>query len=768
MKSREWILVSVWFLLILVLLFWPVIFQGKTLFFGDNFQLIIPQKIYAVAELRQGRIPFWNPHILGGTPFWAEINQAILYPSTILFIFLDPALALVASVLIHLFITAWAMFFLARVFSKNVLLAALAGTVWLLSQPVIMATSNLALLQTLTWLPVILGIVLKMGINEKTKIHLWLPLFLCLSILGGHPQPLIYLFIVIATLPLAMANFRTKEFWTKLLLMSFLGVMMTAVAVVPFTQLYFLSTRSEMRAAEVLGDSVHPLHLLEFLFPNFFSRIDIGMTWGIYWNSYRKASVFITWIGLIAVMGVILKKRKNGLEKWLVICALAVLFFSLGKYLPLAGWLFEFFSPLRILRNFSLLLIMWPLLVSPLIALGLENIKIRPKYWYGGMVAISIFGILMIAGMGAVSLNFKKIYDLLVILLGLGGGFHNLARDLVIVRSLFASVTVSIIGFIGFWWSLKYKGTKRYLPVLLIVGLQMLLAARALIVFATRSIFNPNLSTQALWLAENTKIQEYRTLSTNGYVPWTGLGDYWAQIMIRQPFGDSLFTQEEPKNFRELTKRKENLATDWNMPYGVLSPFGYSTFVLKNSAAYWQTDRPGEDINEVDPPPLADSRFDEQGVRYIVWDKTYIRAGEEPIDFKQLRPIFQHPDFIIFENPEALPIIHFANEAGQINNFLQTSSGIEFDFEATKSSALTLSVPYYPGWTCLDNKHECQLKETAGGMAIKLAAGSGRVRLRFMPTGWTYWIMISLFGWVIYLTILLKNRRVLRNSKYFH
>ena len=72
----------IFFLFFIIIRFYPFLF-GKTLVFGDNYSLMVPGKIFTAQWLKQGVLPLWNPHIFSGLPWIADINQSVLYPSTL-------------------------------------------------------------------------------------------------------------------------------------------------------------------------------------------------------------------------------------------------------------------------------------------------------------------------------------------------------------------------------------------------------------------------------------------------------------------------------------------------------------------------------------------------------------------------------------------------------------------------------------------------------------------------------------------------------------
>ena len=71
----------------------------------DAFHYHLPMRTHAFAAVREGTVPVWNPYILGGQPFLATHQHALLYPGNALHWILPPGIALGATMALHL---AWA------------------------------------------------------------------------------------------------------------------------------------------------------------------------------------------------------------------------------------------------------------------------------------------------------------------------------------------------------------------------------------------------------------------------------------------------------------------------------------------------------------------------------------------------------------------------------------------------------------------------------------------------------------------------------------
>ena len=74
-------------LLLLVLIFFiPEIIQSKVFLYGDNLSPRIPTLGFYSKELQQFRLPLWNPYILGGIPFLADLSNNVLAPTNLFYL----------------------------------------------------------------------------------------------------------------------------------------------------------------------------------------------------------------------------------------------------------------------------------------------------------------------------------------------------------------------------------------------------------------------------------------------------------------------------------------------------------------------------------------------------------------------------------------------------------------------------------------------------------------------------------------------------------
>ncbi len=72
-------------------LFRDIVFSGHLLIGDDFVTFYLGMKKFLYDEVRiHHEIPYWNPYIFGGMPFWAHFESTIFYPLGFLFYLVSP------------------------------------------------------------------------------------------------------------------------------------------------------------------------------------------------------------------------------------------------------------------------------------------------------------------------------------------------------------------------------------------------------------------------------------------------------------------------------------------------------------------------------------------------------------------------------------------------------------------------------------------------------------------------------------------------------
>ncbi|HEY3079691.1 MAG TPA: YfhO family protein [Chloroflexota bacterium] len=177
----------------------PVGVDRRWITAGDFSDQFFPFARYVGEELRAGRLPLWNPYLLGGHPFQADPQTAVFYPpSSLLALLLGagglPYRALELELPLHFGLAAIGAFLLARRLTGDDLAGMVAGIAFgfggfLTSYP----AQQLAMLRTAAWTPLLLY-ALERAIGTDGR-PVWLvgaTAAAAAALLAGHSQTALF------------------------------------------------------------------------------------------------------------------------------------------------------------------------------------------------------------------------------------------------------------------------------------------------------------------------------------------------------------------------------------------------------------------------------------------------------------------------------------------------------------------------------------------------------------------------------------------------
>jgi hypothetical protein len=286
---------------LIVLRFYPAVLEGKVMVFGDNYSLLVPGKIFTSYWLKQGIIPWWNPTIFAGIPWTQELSQSVFYPTTLLFMFLDPGYALNLSIAAHLLFTFFGMYLLVRFWIKHDYAALIGAILWTFSTQATGSSNNLVTIQAIAWFPWIAYCGLKLF--ESSKMILIFSLFALGQFLAGYPQHVVYA-IFLAVILSIIRNWRNVALWTWLyrwLITAVVTIGVSTIAWLPFLEVFLQSTRMIQTTQQAGTGSLNPLMLIKMVLPYFFDNPAAGIKWGPAWSGFPNSLFYVTWVGLIGL-----------------------------------------------------------------------------------------------------------------------------------------------------------------------------------------------------------------------------------------------------------------------------------------------------------------------------------------------------------------------------------------------------------------------------------------------------------------------------------
>jgi len=253
-------------------------------------------KRFIRAQIAQGEIPLWNPHVFAGIPFFAAGQHSALYPLSAVYYLMPLGAAYGWFILLNLWLAGLFMAGYLRALGSNRVGAGLAGLVYQLSGFLIASAVFPMIVAAAVWLPLILWMIE----NILRGRSLWIfrgaalpwviigALAIGCNILAGHIELTIYTLLIAAyyaavrllwdfgrrwraggALPLRWAV--RSALW--LIIMLLLGLSLAALQLIPLFEFVQRNWRAERSSLDTVLSYAHaPRDLLQFLLPNFYGN----------------------------------------------------------------------------------------------------------------------------------------------------------------------------------------------------------------------------------------------------------------------------------------------------------------------------------------------------------------------------------------------------------------------------------------------------------------------------------------------------------------
>ncbi len=376
--------------LLAFLAFSPCLLGGQAYFDNDLLAQFGPWRAFLKDQLAQGHFPLWNPYSLGGQPFFADLQNMMLYPFNYLTLPFSLPMGLSIFFFIHMFWAALGMHLWLKTLglSENssrigALLFSFSGFFWLeLIHPPVLAA--------FAWLPWLFVRLELWAISPKPRNAFitgfcFAMLFLCGSFqvtVGAFYGGLAYfLFRVFQERKIKSVSLMT--FKPALVMGFFLlwGALPLLGQMIPTMEFSSLSSRNTPDAQTVKLNqqlSLNPATLLQFFFPRMALKPDQDMAEAL--QSDKNASAFsfaANWgyLGPWVLPFFFLafgRKEKGTLWFWGTFAVFS-LFYCFGCHLPLYGLLSRLLPGLSIIRVPYRFLYLYVLAVCVLTAFGFEQ-----------------------------------------------------------------------------------------------------------------------------------------------------------------------------------------------------------------------------------------------------------------------------------------------------------------------------------------------------------------------------------------------------------
>lgn len=729
-----------------VLFFWKV-FLGERYFFGDNFYLEIPNLIFFQNSIRNGVFPLWNPYLFGGIPFFGDINIPVFHPLTLFLPFFKAEDWLSFSIITSTFLCGVFTYLFIKETGRSNPESFLGSLIFMFSATTLSYANNFPLLSSSVWLPISFFLTEKFLNTKKRKHILLLGVITALQFMSGHIQPTYYTVGLLVIYILFSNKIFVKEKIKVFLLWFFVAVMISLPVLASFLNFANNSTRTAFTYELSTDSSLHPLFLIRFFIPKFFSDPKLGFSWGPAWRSVLDNTAYFGITPLIFILSfAVFSRNKSRQDKFFIAVSLISVLIALGRYTPVFLIFYKlapFFSRLRVptqillIFNFSMSFIFassirWFLNKSTSVR---QQKKHRKLHIYHSLSLSAIFLSLIVLIRTRSEVFFEKIYPFFQNFLA-KSSFHNLPKDQVIFTHTIDIFLLSGLFIVGTLILLLHRlPTKKTLALVFLLVFSDLYLQNSEYIITEKPIMYQVNSKVAVFLKE--RIGNHRYLSLDEYLPYTGLSVYWENMVFRPPFVPSLFDEKEKQDFRILKQRVTSLSPNWGMKYSLPTINGYSSMVLAPYSKYLKTNPNIVDVNYVDAPSLDDKRLDVLGVKYVVVDKT-INTFPDDLEEKFLK-VYEDDQNAIYENKNVWPRAFLwdgqkvASGSAKIKKYTPNSVTIEAETKEDHLE-LVLTDTYHPGWEAfVDNQKIIIGKFMETFRTVKFPKGKHEVLFEYLP-----------------------------------
>lgn len=349
---------------LIAVFFWKQIFTGEVLYCCDNLLINIPSKVYFVEEVKASRFPIWNPYIFSGAPFFADINNALLYPLNILYAILPPFRALTWVIVVNFLLAFVGMYLFARRLLMSRFSGFVSAVVFAFSGTMVVYTNNAPMIQVAALLPWVIWSTDRFLAFPSGKTLSVAVAIAVLQIFAGHPQLTFYTWL----LTISFAVWFYKKRAMLLLLLIFLATLLSAVQTLPFLEFVLESTRPLGDYGYATFDSLNPFAIARLIVPPLAGNLSLGYAY------FFGGSVY-GYVGIAALfLAVISGWKRKTVSFFATSCILAFLL-ALGKNTPVFWVAYHLIPGLGSFRSPQHFLLIHTFSAAILAGFGIERLR---------------------------------------------------------------------------------------------------------------------------------------------------------------------------------------------------------------------------------------------------------------------------------------------------------------------------------------------------------------------------------------------------------
>lgn len=392
MQRRSDVIAVALLALTILWLMWGPLVNGHALYFRDLQIFFIPLKQFLADALARGELPFWNPGVSMGAPYFAEMQTGVLYPASWLLLLADGTRGIGLLLSFHLLLAAIGSYGLARSLGLAAPAALASAAVFTFGGCLLSTLNMINFMQALAWLPWVLWAFERDARLRHARS--WVPAALAVGLqtLAGAPDVSIMTGLVVAARQILLARDGLRIGWVVRVGLAYVAALLLASPQLLATyELYSQSVRTAgLSVSEIQSYSLQFRELLSLIWPPALSRDDWAIA-EVYKGGYVPLflSLYIGWIATAFALFALWARRGPALF-WLALAAVGV-FLALGGNNPAAMWVYEAVAIFRYPEKYVVLLHVG---LAMMVGLGvdawLRRYAQRPRWLLAACVAVLV------------------------------------------------------------------------------------------------------------------------------------------------------------------------------------------------------------------------------------------------------------------------------------------------------------------------------------------------------------------------------------------
>ncbi|MCL5435087.1 MAG: YfhO family protein [Patescibacteria group bacterium] len=396
---------------------------------------IYPWRYFSINQLKQGNIPFWNPHNFSGNPQMANFQTAIFYPANILYFLLPFNLSWTLIIILQPLLGGIFMYlFLRKGIGVKDFPSFIGGIAFAFSSYMVVWIEYGNIGSTILWLPLAL-LFTKYFFKKLNAVNFFgLSLTLTLSLLAGYIQGVFYIYLLcfLYYLYLIFVQRSFKSFKNHILFLLSLALpfLLASFQILPTLQLFSQSTRGAYSLSQIEKNLASLYYWITIVFPDFFGNPATRNYWtpGTYIERVMYPGTVILFFAFYAIFN-----KVNFIEKkfFLVVSIVSLI---IASNLPLVKYFY--LIPIPVIsttvptREFSIFI--FSLIV--LGAIGLEQF-LNEKYFKKIFASFYLVFLVLVWGVVLLLIRFSPTLS----------GNLKITEHNLILPSIIISLTVFVV-----------------------------------------------------------------------------------------------------------------------------------------------------------------------------------------------------------------------------------------------------------------------------------------------------------------------------------